>query len=127
MPIDPDLTAAASPDAVRAALVAHADELALASRPHHTSALASVREAFHRGHQIVVRTTYVITVDERPFEAHVTVDNAGRVYYHGLPTRDFASVIDLVAKAIDAFPDDFPAHPGHGEPEGHEEHEEHEH
>ncbi len=135
MPIDPDLTAAVAPDAVRAALRVHGDELATASRPHHPSALSSVREASHRGHEIVVRTTYSITVDGRPFEAHVTVDNAGRVHYHGMPTRDFASVVDLVTKAIDAFPDDFspaspappdPGHAGHGEHQGHEEHPGHE-
>jgi hypothetical protein len=102
-----DLVAAAEPEAVRAALAANADELVRAAGPHHGDALASMRRATHNGHDIVVRTSYQITVDGRPFDVHVIVDNGGRVYYHGLPTRDFASVIDLVVKAIDTFPEDF--------------------
>ena len=58
-----------------------------------------------------------ITVNGAPFDVHLTVDNAGRVHYHGLPTRDFPSVIGLVEKAIDVFPDDFTTQPGGpGEP-----------
>lgn len=67
----------------------------------------SVRTAVHDGHEIVIRTTYEILVDGEPFDPHIVIDNGGRVHYHGLPTRDFASLVDLVAKAIDAFPDDF--------------------
>jgi hypothetical protein len=104
---DADLTGAATPEAMRAALAARADELSTASHPHHTGALADVREAEYRGHRIEVRTSYAITVDGRPFDIHVVVDNEGRVFYHGLPTRDFPSVIALVEKAIDQFPDDF--------------------
>ena len=66
-----------------------------------------MRYASYKGHQIAVRTTYEITVDGRPFAIHVTVDNSGRVHYHGLPTRDFPSLIGLVQKAIDMFPADF--------------------
>jgi hypothetical protein len=115
----PDLTTAVTPDAMRAALAARADELAMAAQPHHTGALADVREAEYGGHRIEVRTTYAITVDDRPFDVHVVVDNQGRVFYHGLPTRDFPSVITLVERAIDQFPDDFgptadPNGTGHG-------------
>lgn len=73
--------------------------------------MTSVRQAEYRGHQIVVRTTYEITVDGRPFDVHLTVDNGGRVHYHGLPTRDFPSVIGLVEKAIAVFPADFTGTP----------------
>jgi len=117
----PDLTYSAAPDAMRAALAARADELSMAAH-HHTAALADVRESEYRGHRIEVRTTYAITVDGRPFDVHVVVDNEGRVFYHGLPTRDFSSVITLVEKAIDQFPDDFgpgdPADTGHGHSHG---------
>lgn len=102
-----DLVAAAQPEAVRAALASHADELAQAAGQHHGGELDSIRRATHKGHEIVVRTSYQITVDGRPFDVHLSIDNGGRVHYHGLPTRDFASVIDLVAKAIDTFADDF--------------------
>ena len=113
---DADLRSAAAPEAMRAALAARADELSTASRPHHTGALADVREAEYRGHRIQVRTSYAITVDGRPFDIHVVVDNEGRVFYHGLPTRDFPSVIALVEKAIEQFPDDFGRGDGPGHP-----------
>ena len=122
MTYDADLRSAAAPEAMRAALAARADELATAAHAHHPSDPFDVREAEYRGHRIEVRTSYAITVDDRPFDIHVVVDNEGRVYYHGLPTRDFASVIDLVEKAIDQFPDDFgggPEHPHADEGHGH--------
>jgi hypothetical protein len=67
----------------------------------------AVRRGEHLRHEILVRTTYEIAVDGRAFDVAVNVDNAGRVHYDGLPTWDFASVMDLVAKVIDQFPDDF--------------------
>jgi hypothetical protein len=109
-----ELRAAAQPKAVRAAIKA-AGDLTSAGHLHHGD-LTSVRTAKHRGHEIVVRTMYEITVDGHPFDVALTVDNSGRVHYHGLPTRDFASAIALVKKAIDQFPDDFavPDEPGAG-------------
>jgi len=116
-----DLVAAAQPDAMRAALASNAEELGRAAGQHHGGELASIRRVTHKGHDIVVRTSYEITVDGRPFDVHVTVDNGGRVHYHGLPTRDFASVIDLVTKAIDVFADDFSDGDGGGNGEhGHD-------
>ena len=117
-----DLRRAAAPDAMRAALAARADEISTAAQPHHPAAMDDVRQAEYRGHRIEVRTSYAITVDGRPFDIHVVVDNDGRVFYHGLPTRDFPSVIGLVEKAIDQFPDDFgpdavPGDPGPGHPQ----------
>ena len=118
----PDLGAAAQPDALRAALAANADRLRTAGHDHPGSKTASVRSATYKGHEIVIRTTYEITVDGHPFDAHMIVDNSGRVHYHGLPTRDFSSAVSLVKKAIDYFPEDFPsgdsAH-GQGQPSGH--------
>jgi hypothetical protein len=118
-----DLKSAAAPEAMRAALAARADELVMAAHPHHPSAMADIREAEYRGHRIEVRTSYAITVDGRPFDIHVIVDNEGRVYYHGMPTRDFPSVIDLVKRAIVQFPEDFPPETepdgtGQGHPHG---------
>jgi hypothetical protein len=120
--MDPTTVVAASqPDALRAALAENAEELRTAGEHHHGGALTSVRTATHAGHQIEVETTYSITVDGERFDAGLIVDNEGRVYYHGLPTRDFASAIDLVKKAIDQFPDDFGPmkHDDHGPEHGH--------
>lgn len=125
--MDPsDLAAAAQPDAIKQALAAKADELHAAHHAHPSSGLPSVRTVSYKGHEIVIKTTYEITVDGKPFDVAVIVDNDGRVYYHGLPTRDFASTVELVESAIDHFPDDFqpgtaphdeghmPEHAGHG-------------
>jgi hypothetical protein len=84
--------------------------------------LASARP---KGHQITVRTTYEITVDGRPFAIHATVDDNGRVHYHGLPTRDFPSIIGLIQKAIDMFPDDFPEPAWKADPDNGSHHHEH--
>jgi hypothetical protein len=125
---DADLRSAAAPEAMRAALAARADELSTAAHPHHTASLADLREAEHNGHRIEVRTSYAITVDGRPFDIHVVVDNEGRVFYHGLPTRDFPSVIALVEKAIDQFPDDFgPGADQSGTGQGHSHGPDHQH
>ena len=124
---DFDFAAEATPERIKAAL---AQRLAVegGELPHkehegeHPDAV-SVRTVTHRGHRIVVRTRYDIEVDGHPFNPAVTVDLGGRVHYHGLPTRDFSSMVDLVCKAIDTFPDDFEqasprdgeGHPGHSD------------
>jgi hypothetical protein len=120
-----DLAAAGQPDALRAALADRADELRHAAHGHVHGDLSSERVAEHGGHRIVIRTTYEITVDGRPFDVQVVVDNAGHVYYHGLPTEDFASVVDLVKRVIDQFPDDFGADGGHDH--GDHDHGDHDH
>lgn len=82
----------------------------------------SVRESTYRGHRIVVRTTYEITVDDKPVEGHLGVTNGGQVHYHPVPNLGFPSAIELVETLIDTFPDDFdpPADGGSDdcEPEG---------
>ena len=117
------LRRSAQPEELRAALRTYSDELSHAANPHSGSHdLVDVRVAEHAGHEIVVRTHYEIAVDGQPFDVHLSVTNNGRVHYHGLPTRDFPSVIDLVEKVIDTFGDEFedppskdgdePDHPG---------------
>ncbi len=118
-----DLVTASKPERLRAALAANASDVRAAASQHHAGELASVRTESHRGREIVIKTIYEITVDGRPFDIEMTVDNGGRVHYHGLPTRDFPSAIDLVKKAIDFFPDDFdeadqPLNPDHAGNEG---------
>lgn len=149
-----DLVAAAQPEriaaTVRAAGPGEPDDGGHGAG-HGAGPGVSVRTATHNGHRIVVRTSYEIEVDGEPFTPHVVIDNDGRVHYHGLPTRDFESLVALVAKALDVFPEDFPAGPpdsggtghehghgrGHGEHEhggqgdggngGHDDHDDHEH
>src|SRR3954453_11873619 len=117
--------AAAQPAEVAATVAANAQDAS--AHGHQHGPAVSVRTLDHNGHEIVIRTTYEITVDGQPFAAPVDVDNSGRVHYHGLPTRDFPSTVELVQKAIDLFPDDFgssdPApehdHSGHMHPPEH--------
>lgn len=99
-----DLAAEAEPAALREALAAQGEELRQAGETHQHG-LTSVRAVRHRGHRIMIRTTYEITIDDEPFDAGLVVDNAGRVFYHGLPTQDFASTVDLVKQVVDTFPD----------------------
>lgn len=74
---------------------------------HHTGAGVSVREATYKGHQIIIRTSYEITVDGQPVTGHVNVSNEGDVQYHAIPNFSFGSAVDLVRKLIDVFPTSF--------------------
>jgi hypothetical protein len=120
-----ELVAAAQPDALAAAVAAQADPGQ--GHEHGGHGGMSVRSLRYKGRDIVVRTSYDITVDGVAFDPVITVDNGGRVHYHGLPSRDFPSTVELVQKAIDFFPADFPTgdavnpptHPGgHQHPAG---------
>ena len=85
----------------------------------------SVREDHHKGHHIVIKTTYEVTVDGKKFAAPLDVSNLGMVQYHGIPNMGFTSAIDLIRCVIDQFPEEFgkkgrkpkPAVPDHA---GHE-------
>jgi hypothetical protein len=85
----------------------------LASRPmpmmhHGHGKVEGVREADHKGHHIVIRTTYVVEVDGRTLDLPLGVDNDGHVHCHSLPNYQFSSAIGLVKQIIDTFPGDFP-------------------
>jgi hypothetical protein len=62
-----DFVAAAQPEEIQKALTANAEQIASAGHAHGSGDLSSMRYASHKGHQITVRTTYEITVDDRPF------------------------------------------------------------
>ena len=67
----------------------------------------SVRELDYKGHHVVVKTTYDVTIDGKPFHAGLGVTNEGDVHYHGMPNVAFASALDLVKAVIDTFPGEF--------------------
>ena len=83
---------------------------------HHSN--GSVREAHYKGHHIVIKTTYDVKVDGKPFNAPLNVSNTGNVEYHGMPNVGFASAIDLMRSVIDLFPGEF-AKKGRRPPAGH--------
>lgn len=68
----------------------------------------SVRQEHYKGHHIVVKTTYEVTIDGKTFAAPLDVSNAGTVQYHGMPNVGFPSALDLLKCIIDQFPDEFP-------------------
>ena len=68
-----------------------------------------IRTDEYNGHAIEIRSTYMITVDGKPVTAHMHVDNDGNVICHAIPVYRSASMIDVVHRLIDVFPDDFPA------------------
>jgi hypothetical protein len=85
---------------------------------------ASIREADHKGHHIVIRTKYEVTIDGKAFRGDLSVANSGNVHYHAIPNVGFASAIDMVKCVIDVFPDEFPAGKSNG-PSGHDDHDGH--
>src|SRR5262245_5935433 len=94
----------------------------LASRPmpmmhHGDGKVESVRQADHKGHHIVIRTSYVIEVDGRALNLPLGVDNDGHVHCHSLPNYQFSSAVGMVKQIIDTFPKDFPK-PGKRPPQG---------
>lgn len=110
----PDLEPEAIADRVR--------ELGLPDHAH-PGQHETVREAEHRGHHIVVRTTYSIEVDGKPIEGHLGVTADGTVHYHPVPNLAFPSAIEMVKQLIDTFPDDFADGDGHDHGDGHATHE----
>jgi len=77
------------------------------SMEHHKGGQEIVREDDYKGHHVVIRTTYNITVDGKEVTGHVMLTNAGQVQYHGLPNYSFDSAVELVRALIDNFPEDF--------------------
>ena len=74
---------------------------------HHEGGQEIVRQDDYKGHHIVVRTVYNITIDRKEVTGHVMLTNDGQVQYHGLPNRSFDSTIQLARTLIDNFPEDF--------------------
>lgn len=69
------------------------------------------REDDYKGHHIVIRTRYDITVDGQAVTGHMMLTNMGQVQYHGLPNYSFDSAVGLVRALIDNFPEDFEKNP----------------
>jgi hypothetical protein len=81
----------------------------------HGHGLEAVRQAEHRGHRIVIKTCYEITVDGQPVTTHLSLGNDGTLRTHAMPNYAFSSAVDLVKKIIDLFPDEFTSsHSGDG-------------
>jgi hypothetical protein len=82
--------------------------------PHTGHDATAVREFTHAGHVITIITTYRVEVDGQPIQAHLSVDEDGRVFTHATPFVTYASAVDLMKAVIDAYPDAFPGSSGLG-------------
>ena len=71
---------------------------------HDHGQLESLRKFEYKGHSVVIRTHYTITVDDQPVNAHISVDNKGRLNTHALPNYSFNSAIDMMKALIDCLP-----------------------
>jgi hypothetical protein len=88
----------------------------------HSHSMESVRTATHCGRKIVIKTCYEITVDGKPLNSHLSVDDQGNLHTHALPEYSFSSAVDVVKKIVEAFPDEFPCDDEGGEGGGHSGH-----
>jgi hypothetical protein len=87
--------------------------------PHAGHDTTAVREFTHGGHVITIITTYRVEVDGRPIQAHLSVDEDGRVFTHATPFVTYASAVDLMKTVIDTYPHAFSGSSGHGGHPGH--------
>ena len=74
---------------------------------NHGNKLESIRKDEHKGHKIVITTTYDIEVDGKKIFPPMHVSNNGSVGTHTLPNYASNSAIELVKTLIDCFPEDF--------------------
>ena len=93
------------------------------SHDHHTGGrVETVRNDEHKGHHIVIRTTYEIEVDGQLKPIPLGIDNDGMLHCHALPNYQFKSAIDMVKYLIDIFPGDFSQEQEHEVHGGHTHH-----
>lgn len=98
-----ELTAAAEPDRFGGYLA----ELPKPHMHHGHGPVKSVRETEYEGHRIVVTTTYEVTVDGKPLNAQLAVEDDGTLSCHGLPNYQFTSALDTIRALIANYPGQF--------------------
>ena len=69
---------------------------------------SSERSVNYKGHVVKVKTYYEITIDDKPFERHLGVNEKGQVHCHALPYQEYKSTLNLVCDYIDGYPDHLP-------------------
>lgn len=63
----------------------------------------TVRTVTHRGREIRIETTYLVTIDGEPLKGMLEVLDDGRVHYHGLPQYAVPSAMDMLRLVVDHF------------------------
>ena len=66
-----------------------------------------IRQDDYKGHHILVKTRYEMTIDGQVVTGHIMLTNLGQVQYHRLPNHSFDSAVELARALIDNFPEDF--------------------
>jgi len=64
------------------------------------------------GHEIEIKATYQVFVDGVAVELHFSVGQDGKVSSHLLPYETFSSLVDMVARIVESFSEDFGANGG---------------
>ncbi len=75
--------------------------------PGHGGA-TSKRTTEHRGHTIVIETTYKVTIDGKELGMPFDVDDDGIVSCHIVPTYGSPSALDVGRRIVDAYPNRYP-------------------
>jgi len=75
-----------------------------------------IRQDDYKGHHVMVKTRYEITIDGQVVTGHIMLTNLGQVQYHGLPNHSFDSAVELARALIDNFPEDFEKKAAPGSP-----------
>lgn len=92
----------------------------IADHGHHAD--TGVREFTHNGHVVRIVTTYQVEVDGKPVQAHLSVDEDGKVYTHATPFVSYDSAVELMKAVISAYPDAFSGADDSGSHSGHHQH-----
>lgn len=74
---------------------------------HNHEGPVSLRRFEYKSHEVVIRTQYTITVDGQTVNAHISVDNKGRLNTHALPNYSFNSAVGMMKALIDCLPSSF--------------------
>ena len=72
---------------------------------HHDMPIESIREFVHKNHKVSIKTAYEIDIDGKRLTGHVYVDDFGNISCHSFPAYSFSSIVDLIKKIIDKFPE----------------------
>ncbi len=77
----------------------------LVEQQNHDHPLTSIRKLSHRGHEVVIVTTYEITIDGKTMQTHAMVDSEGKLWCHAIPYTSFSSATEMVRSIIDRYSD----------------------
>jgi hypothetical protein len=72
---------------------------------HVDGPVTSTRTLAARGNTIVIKTTYEISIEGKPWPLHMMVDSDGRLWSHLCPYSTFATAPELVSYLLEHAPE----------------------